>query len=301
MIIRIVVGILIYILISFQISLATPLFDSTSTSVSLKSDSKNDVDYTKLSIVGGSTACLITYGFILQNNLWWKGEKSDFYFNFERDWRYAKGADKLGHFFLPYFITGEYAQALEWCGVDNVSALWYSAGLGLAHQTFVEIRDGFSKDMGGGYLGFSWGDMGANIIGASFPILQQKSEFFQRFNFKISYYPSNTYNSGAYSSIIDDYESTFHWLTFSPRIFLPNSISNDFPKWINFAIGHSVKQLDGYGGGNHELFLSLDWNLSAIPIEGKFWKTLARTLDYYHFPAPAVKIYPNVVWYGLKF
>jgi len=259
------------------------------------------VDITRLAVVGGVTTVVIAGGIVLQKNIWWKGEQSKFHLNFQRDWEYALGADKLGHFFFPYFVAGEYSQVLEWCGVDSISALWYAGGLALGHQTFVEIRDGYSKDLGGGYLGFSWADMGANILGASFPLLRQRSAFLQNFNVKISYYPSQAFASGAHSAIIDDYESTYHWLSFSPRILLPASIAKDFPGWLNLAIGHSVKQLDGYGGGNHEIFLSVDWNLSAIPIEGKFWKTLARTLDYYHFPAPAVKIYPNIVWYGLKF
>jgi hypothetical protein len=259
------------------------------------------VDITRLAVVGSATTVVIAGGIVLQKNIWWKGEQSKFHLNFQRDWEYALGADKLGHFFFPYFVAGEYSQVLEWCGIDSISALWYAGGLALGHQTFVEIRDGYSKDLGGGYLGFSWADMGANILGASFPLLRQRSAFLHNFNVKISYYPSQAFASGAHSAIIDDYESTYHWLSFSPRILLPVSIAKDFPGWLNLAIGHSVKQLDGYGGGNHEIFLSVDWNLSAIPIEGKFWKTLARTLDYYHFPAPAVKIYPNIVWYGLKF
>ena len=70
---------------------------------------------------------------------------------------------------------------------------------------------------------------------------------------------------------------------------------------MNLAIGHSVKNLDGFGGGHHELFIGLDWNLEGVPIEGELWKTIAKTMSYYHLPAPTVKIYPNVVWYGLKF
>ncbi|MFN8358747.1 MAG: DUF2279 domain-containing protein [Candidatus Kapaibacterium sp.] len=261
----------------------------------------SSVDAGRLAIVGTATAAAITYGFVLQGSIWWKGEQSAFSFNFDRDWKYALGADKIGHFFFPYVVAGEYSQALEWCGLDTISALWYSAGLGLAHQTFVEIRDGFSKDQGGGYLGFSCADMGANILGAAFPLLRQRSEFLRQFAVKISYFPSESFQHGAHSSIIDDYESTYHWLSISPSVFLPRALARRFPPWLHLAIGHSVKHLDGYGGGTHELYLSIDWHLSALPIEGAFWKTLARTLDYYHFPAPAVKVYPNIVWYGIKF
>lgn len=259
------------------------------------------IDYSRLAIVGGATAVGITYGFILQKNLWWKGEKTSFYFNFDRDWKYAIGADKLGHFFFPYMVAGVYSQALEWAQMDSVSALWWGAGLGLAHQTFVEIRDGFSKDNGGGYLGFSWGDMSANILGTAYPLLQQRSPFLRNFTVKVSFYPSDQYNAGAKNVIFDDYESTYHWLSINVKNILPQSVAQYYPAWINIAIGHSVKGLDGLGGGYHELFVGIDWNLEGVPIEGKLWKTIAKTLGYYHFPAPAVKIYPNVVWYGLRF
>ena len=259
------------------------------------------INYTRLAVVGGVTAIGITYGFILQKNLWWKGEKTDFYFNFDKDWRYAIGADKLGHFFFPYMVAGIYSQALEWTGMDSVSALWWGAGLGLSHQTFVEIRDGFSKDNGGGYLGFSWGDMSANLLGTAFPLLQQHSPFLRNFSVKVSYFPSAQFKAGAKSVIFDDYESTYHWLSVNVKNLLPKTIASYYPGWINLAIGHSVKQLDGIGGGNHEFFVGIDWNLAGVPIEGEFWRTVAKTLGYYHFPAPAVKIYPNVVWYGLKF
>lgn len=267
----------------------------------LPSHKDSGINYSRLAVVGGVTAVGITYGFILQKNLWWKGEKTDFYFNFDKDWRYSIGADKLGHFFFPYMVAGVYSQALEWTNMDSVSALWWGAGLGLAHQTFVEIRDGFSKDNGGGYLGFSWGDMSANVLGTAYPLLQQRSPFLRNFTVKVSFYPSEQYRAGAKNVIFDDYESTYHWLSIGVKNLLPHSIAEYYPAWVNLAVGHSVKQLDGVGGGHHEIFIGLDWNLAGIPIEGKFWKTVAKTLGYYHFPAPAVKIYPNVVWYGLRF
>lgn len=291
------------LIVCFLFVNATSLLQSyqvtPSDSTSLPPDTS--INYTRLAIVGGATAVGITYGFILQKNLWWKGEKTDFYFNFDRDWEYAIGADKLGHFFFPYMVAGIYSEALEWANVDSVSALWYGAGLGLAHQTFVEIRDGYSKDNGGGYLGFSWGDMTANVLGAAYPILQQRSKLLKNFTVKVSFYPSELYKSGAKNVIFDDYESTYHWLSIGVKNLLPHSIAEYYPSWINLAVGHSVKQLDGFGGGHHELFIGLDWNLAGIPIEGKFWNAISKALGYYHLPAPAVKIYPNVVWYGLRF
>jgi hypothetical protein len=62
-----------------------------------------------------------------------------------------------------------------------------------------------------------------------------------------------------------------------------------------------VKDLDEMGGGRHEFYLALDWNLKKLPGDGWFLRLLKRNLDYYHLAAPAVRISPGVVWYGLHF
>jgi hypothetical protein len=254
------------------------------------------ISSTKLAIIGGTTVAFFTYGYVIQNNIWWKGEQSDFHFNNSGDYRYALNADKFGHFYFAYLATNIYSDLFQWAGIKKRNALLYGGLVAFTFQTFTEIRDGFSK----GY-GFSWGDFTANFLGAAYPSLQERFPILQPFNFKISFYPSEKYRAGSNNHILDDYESTYHWLSIDINGVLPKSAKGIFPDFVDIAIGHSVKNLDGLGGGNHELFLSLDWDFEALPGKSKFWKTLKRLLSFYHFPAPAIKLYPNVVWYGLKF
>ena len=262
----------------------------------LNCNDSSKVSPTKLVIIGGTTTAFFTYGYVIQNNIWWKNDKSEFHFNNNQDYKCALNADKLGHFYFAQLATNIYANLFQWSGINKQNSLFYGGLVAFTFQTFTEIRDGFSK----GY-GFSWGDFSANLLGATYPSMQNYYPTLKSFNFKISFYPSEKYKNGTHSHILDDYESTYHWLSIDINSFLPNYVNEIFPDFMNIAIGHSVNNLNSFGGGNHELYLSLDWDFEALPGEGNFWKSIKRFLNYYHFPAPAIKVYPNVIWYGLKF
>jgi hypothetical protein len=258
--------------------------------------SKKEINCPKLSLIGGITAVAFIYGYAVQNNLWWKGDKSEFHFVWKQDWVYALGEDKYGHFFFPYLVSNIYSQALEWAGFDEEKSLWYSSSFALAYETFVEVRDGFSKQWG-----FSWGDFSADALGSAYPILQHKIPFLKNFNFKISFNPSDRFKHGSNRVIFDDYESTYDWLSINVHNLLPKNIRRFYPAFINLTVGHSVEKLDNLGGGNHRFYIGLDWNLEALPGSGWFWKLLKRNLNYYHFPSPVIQIFPHVIWFGLKF
>lgn len=256
---------------------------------------KDTLNKAKLYFLGGTTAAAFVYGYAIQNTIWWKGSKTEFHFNFNQDWNYALGADKFGHFFFGTAITKIYSNAFMWSGMNRKKSLLYSGLLAFSYQTFIEIRDGFSE----GY-GFSWGDFAANTLGALYPNLQYKYPALKNFNFKLSFFPSERFKNGSNRYILDDYESTYNWLSINFRNFLPNRIRKYIPKFIAFSIGHSVKKLDT-PLSNHEFFLALDWDFSYLKTDSAILRFLKTITGLYHLPSPAVKIYPNVIWYGLKF
>jgi hypothetical protein len=253
-----------------------------------------EINNERLYIVAGVSAVGFGLSYGLQNNVWWKGDKSEFHFNWTNDWNADLGADKFGHFYFTHLLTNIYAQSFTWTGMRPFQSRLYAGGVAMLHQTFTEVRDGFSKE-----YGFSWADYIFNILGAAYPSLQYEYAFLQNFSFKISYEKSARFKQGSHSSIIDDYESTYNWLSINVNNLLPTEMKEYWPKFLNIAVGHSVTNLSFEP--QHQLFIGLDWNLKGLPGEGWFWKLLKENLDYYHFPAPTVKIYPNVVWYGLKF
>lgn len=288
---------LCYIIKQFNYSISFIIILNTFLSAQVDTVTKIDsINYLKLGAVGGVTAAGFVYGHALNNNLWWKGEKSSFHFEWDYDWNYALGSDKFGHFYFPYLTTKIYSQALEWTGLSQKQSLYYSALLAFSYQTYIEVKDGFSKQWG-----FSWGDFTANSFGALYPILQYHNPMLNNFSPKISFHASNRFKNGSHSVIFDDYESTYDWVSINIRELSGGIIKEYLPSFINLAIGHSVKHLDSPSGGNHEFYIGLDWNLEELPGDHSIIKFLIKNLNYYRFPAPVIKVYPNVIWYGLKF
>ena len=243
------------------------------------------VDPLRLGIVTGLSAGGFVLGHVVLTELWWNGERVPFHFNWQDDWRYALGADKLGHAIMPYIGTDLYRQGLEWTGLDRTTSLWIAASLSWGYTTYVEVRDGFSQEWG-----FSWGDMIANSLGIGWRVAEGYLPAMERVRFKVSYWASDAYRAGLYGSIIDDYESTYHWASFDPELFLPDAWGDAWPDWLNLSLGHTVEGVVDYdGSGQHLLHLSLDLDTEGLPGEGAFWGWLKRTLNYYHFPTPGLR------------
>lgn len=267
-----------------------------STALARAQQSDSSISYTRLGIVGGATVGGFVVGHAVLNNLWWKGNPSDFHINIDNDYTYALNADKLGHATFAYIATTTYADLFRWTGMDSATAVWSAAGVATSYQTYIEVRDGFSQK-----YGFSWGDITANMVGISLPVLKHYYPSLRAVDLQISFWPSQDFRNGYYNAIIDDYTSTTHWLAINIHDLAPNTTFKDVPPWLGIALGHSVQNLDGIGGGQHRVFLALDWNLSRIDGLPPWLRDLCRTLHLYHLPAPAVQISPNVVWYGVRF
>ncbi len=255
----------------------------------------NKINKERLIILGASSALTFVYFYGIENNMWWKGQKSAFHFNWKQDWSYALGSDKFGHFFFGYFLSTNYSRALQWCGLKKGKSLFYSSLISIAYQTFIEIRDGFSRN-----YGFSWGDFAADLLGSFLPYLQERLDFTRELRFKISFFPSEKFKRGSNRYIIDDYESTFDWIAVPLNKILPEQFKSNVFNFLNIALGHSVSALDTKHP-SHRFFLSLDFNAEAISTKSKFLKFILRLINFYHLPSPAVQIYPDVIWYGLKF
>ncbi len=255
-------------------------------------------------VVGGA----VTASQIQQSSMYWS-DPAPFHVNIDDDWKYAHGADKFGHAFAASLLNIGLREPLLWSGVDTVTAVWISAAFAMAHQTAIEIRDGYSQGKNGEfapYLGFSWGDMCANTIGASFPVLQYYIPSLKHFHYKYSLNPSEKLKRGGfYSNVMNDYESEYHWLSIDVYDLLPRAAQSYWTPFINIAIGHSVKDIVDAPNhytykGHHELWLSLDFNPNAIPGDAPWIHWLRTALNFYKLPAPCVRILPGVVWYGLR-
>lgn len=254
------------------------------------------IDFWRLGAISAAGAGAFTVGHGVLNDLWWKGAPTSFHINVDQDWTYALGADKVGHAYFTSMAATVLAGTLRWSGMDSTSAIWTGASVALLYQTYNEVRDGFSVK-----YGFSPGDVAANLLGAALPVAQHYAPCLRNVTFQISFYPSQPFRDGMYGAIIDDYESTTHWLSFDVAKMLPSESRAWYPEWINLALGHSVRGLVGSDHPQHVFVLSLDWNLKRIPHLPDWLRQAFEYLHMYHLPAPAVEIYPNVAWIGLRF
>lgn len=259
-------------------------------------DSIATVDPWKLASVAAVGTTGFVVGHAVLQELWWKGEPRDFHINFAQDWTYALGADKVGHAYFTSMATSVLARSFRWTGMDSATAIWSGAAVALLYQTYNEVRDGYSVR-----YGFSPGDMAANIIGASLPIAQHYYPWLRNFTVQISFYPSDAFRRGMYGAIIDDYESTTHWLSVDVHGILPTSAKAWYPPWLNLAVGHSVRGILGETSPQHVFIVSLDWNLQRIDGLPEWLRNVMSALHMYHLPAPALEIHPNRTWFGLRF
>jgi hypothetical protein len=258
------------------------------------------VNPVKMTILGVVGAGVFTGFHIYYANTWWKDQRD--YFKFAADGYYARNMDKASHIYTANVFTVATSVAYEWAGVEPNKALLYGAITSLAYETYIEINDGFAP-----IWGFDWGDMGANIFGAVYPFLQNEIKPLKHVNFKWSFHPEwlKKKTSGT-DDLLDDYTNMTFWLSVNPMIVLPKSFTNAkfYPNFLALALGMSIKgasHVTGSAKAEVEWFLSFDWDVNQLPGNSDFMKKLKKILNFYHFPAPAVRVSPSGIWYGLYF
>jgi len=254
----------------------------------------------RLTILGVMAAGAFTGFHIYYANTWWKDQRD--YFKFAADGYYARNMDKASHIYTANFFASATSVAYEWAGLSPSKALMYGAITSMAYETYIEINDGFAPNWG-----FDWGDMGANVFGAVYPILQNLAPPLKHINFKWSFNPDwikkKTTNS---DDLLDDYTNMTFWLSVNPMLVLPKSVTKAkfYPNFLALALGMSIQNASHVTGSTNaktEWFLALDWDVSQLPGKSDFMKKLKKILNFYHFPSPAVKFSPEGVWYGLYF
>ena len=86
---------------------------------------------------------------------------------------------------------------------------------------------------------------------------------------------------------------------------LPEGARAYWPSFVRLSAGHSVTDWISPETGDtqrarRKILLSLDFDPEKLPGDVPFWRTIKRTLSYYHFPAPALELTPKLhlsAWY----
>lgn len=263
-------------------------------------DSGGGPDRTKLIIVGSVMAGAMVGIHLYQESGWWKHNRAPFHFR--EDLTYGRSVDKIGHFYGTSLWAWSLAGVLRWAEVPERQAVYLGAGGALLFQTFVEVEDGFSA------WGFDRVDFLANLGGALWPIARHHSAAARAVDLKLSYRPSSLLDQssgggfvGQKHLVMDDYEGQTYWLSASPEALLPGAAGRWWPGFLRVAVGYGVRGVSGPVPYS-VVYLGLDYDpRRIIPRTSSFLVTLGEVLNFIRFPAPAIRISPGTVLYGLYY
>lgn len=176
--------------------------------------------------------------------------------------------DKMGHWLMSYNESRWVYGGARWTGLNQRSAAWLGFAGGQLIQTSFEVFDGFSSQWG-----FSWSDVGFNLLGSGLFLGQQLGWGEQRIVLKMSalpvkysdapIYPTQPVGSTAQTSLqqradelygtspvslfLKNYNTLVVWASVNPRSFLPER-APWLPPWLNIAVGMGADNLfAGYG------------------------------------------------------
>jgi uncharacterized protein YfiM (DUF2279 family) len=229
-------------------------------------------------------------------------------FNDMSEW---KGMDKIGHVYSAYAQSKAAMELWRWTGIDRKRRIWYGGLAGVAYQTVIETLDGFSAEWG-----WSWGDIGANIVGSAMVIGQELAWDEQRVQLKWSFHrkkyadPSlnlradELFGSTTAERILKDYNGQTYWVSATLKPFFPRS---KIPEWLQVSVGTGTEGLFGGTeniGRNREgvttfyrpdikryrqWYLAPDIDLSRIKTNKKGIRIALDILNILKFPAPSLE------------
>ena len=262
----------------------------------------------RMIVVSSSLAATLGGSYLYVENAWWSDKQIPFHFDDGADLTYALNVDKVGHFMGGLAAADFFSSSMKWAGMKEKKSLWYGAAFGSGLQLAIEMKDAYAP-----YWGFSKWDLALGSAGSFWPVAQYYNDDLNAINFKFSYYKrSNIYwdldrQRGKETNKYvwqDDYPNQTYWVTFDVNHFVETCC---WPDWLNVAVGFGIddtQYLDSGGrktGGNNEWYIALDYD---VPKMLKKWnsptgKKVKHWLNYFHLPAPTIRISPKLELYPL--
>ena len=244
-------------------------------------------------LVAGANVAVYGGSLIALNNAWYKGyDKTSFHtFNDSKEWLQM---DKIGHAWGAYTAARGSTGLWNWTGLPHRKAVWLGGLSSFAYLTTIEFFDAYSAKWG-----WSWSDIGANIIGSGLFMGQEFLWNEQRIQFKFSFHTNkygepqlrqradDLFGKPWYERMLKDYNAQTYWLSGNIRSFFPES---SWPVWLNVAVGYGT---DGMFGGfenkweddtgneitrhdiprKRQFYLAPDFDFTKIKTKSKFLKT----------------------------
>ena len=268
--------------------------------ISLYWHSNSQIQYTdtakinpKRFLITNSAIGSISVSSIIGLQKLWYSNDEDASFHFFDDSKNWLQMDKYGHAMSSYELNRLMNQAYRWTGLSKNKSMILSASISFCYLSAIEIMDGYSPNWG-----FSWSDMGANLMGTSLFLFQEKYFLKQIFQPKFSFHPTEysqirpeVLGHNLAESILKDYNGQSYWISFSPG----HLGISAWPKWLMLSLGHSIdgrlkgnsSQYMGYSSSREFLF-SLDIDLTEFKVKSKFLDSLFTIINSIKLPFPTL-------------
>ena len=262
----------------------------------------------RVRLVAGLNVAAYTGSLLVLNETWYKGyPRTAFHtFNDSREWQQV---DKVGHAWSAYSI-GKYSSDIwQWAGLPHRKAVWIGGLSGAGYLTVIELLDAHSARWG-----WSWADMGGNVVGSGLFISQELMWNEQRLQFKFSSHKKSydaslraraddLFGSSLPEQVLKDYNGQTYWLSINLKSFFPSS---NLPAWLNIAGGYGAEgMLGGFENkwtnpdGNlvtrydiprrRQFYIAPDIDLTKIKTRKKGVRTLLNILNAVKIPAPTLE------------
>ena len=244
-------------------------------------------------------------------NAWYKNYPQSQFHTFN-DWEEWRQMDKIGHLYSAYTMSRFSMELWKNTGIERKKRIWLGGLTGAAYQTIIETLDGFSSEWG-----WSWGDIGANLLGSATLISQELLWDEQKIQLKTSFhrkiYDDDVLNQrsniifgkSTAERCLKDYNGQTYWLSANLKSFFQES---KIPGWLQISIGTGAEGLFGarenYAAdenGNilfdrrniireRQWYLAPDIDLTKIKTKHKGIKIMLFILNAMKFPAPALEL-----------
>ena len=262
----------------------------------------------RVRLVAGLNVAVYAGTLLALNEAWYKGyPRTGFHtFNDSREWQQV---DKAGHAWSAYNL-GKYSTDLwKWAGLPHKKATWIGGLSGAAYLTVIELLDAHSARWG-----WSWADMGANVLGSGMFISQSLAWNEQRIQLKFSFhrksYNASTnaraddlFGSSLAARTLKDYNGQTYWLSINLKSFFRES---KLPAWLSIAGGYGAEgMLGGFENKwtntdgsivtrydiqrRRQYFFALDVDLTKIKTTNKSLRTMLNILNAIKLPSPALE------------
>lgn len=239
------------------------------------------------------------------------------------DWEEWQQMDKLGHVYSAYTMSKFGMELWMRNGIDRNKSIWIGGFTGAAYQTIIEFLDAYSAQWG-----WSWGDVGGNLLGSALFTAQELTWKEQRIQIKTSFHKMEysdpelnkrsdmIFGKSLAERALKDYNGQTYWLSANLSSFFPNS---KIPKWAMVSVGTGASGMfgaranlakDNFGNiifdrtnisRTRKWHLAPDVDLTKIKTKKKSIKTLLFVLNSLKFPMPAIEFTNNKVkmrWVG---